>query len=736
MVASIEKQLSAEAAYGRLQSVRWLAQVIGDGIEDWLLLTPAALNRVVDRMRREGGEATVYNRAGMLSTFIDFLNSTRISTDERASSLLGRYIAWNHGLKNPIGRPVMVDDGRTQAHPKYIPDLHRALGEARSRIRLKPDVEPSPGYDLIRLEALTFAMATGIRVGELCVLSVRCLGTDESSGTTFVRVATEKGQPASARPIADIWAAPVSDAYDYLLERCEAARLRAKEIETTGFQFVIARLHKVRLEKPIEPSFLAQLDVLSLAPDRHFRVEEMARAFDASPKEFTCGGRFYDCTVSLPRVVAARVVRWIDERMNAGDWLLFSAPRTDARTGQVGSRTLSAKMIAAYVGGGEACLPKARWFYEELRLFLVALSRAGALEGAAISIEDAAELKRYWLVVRKKALASAGGGKCTAVDVEKFIETLADRYRSDLERHYRDLISYDDEGVPSTGREVRVGVPEKLSDHLIVVWEGEFSSRVSNGILPRPIFRSDFYNYLRANAQKRTVFERLGILDKKGKPYSISPHQIRHWVTTAIFRSGPSEMMVDLWMGRTPGQSRVYDHRTAKERAEVIRERYLSGNPPDDYLGRQVRLWTEGGLSAEELEEHVRSRLRVLHFVPTGGCSRELFLSPCTKGLMCLRGFGTGAACPSFHVDLKDERARSNIIALRDQYRAMLAALYPMVASFEEAFVEELNTAEVLDQHLLHIREVVRGCDQALAAYENAAIGRAQNKVLPLRVII
>ncbi|ODT96888.1 MAG: hypothetical protein ABS82_02740 [Rhodanobacter sp. SCN 67-45] len=66
----------------------------------------------------------------------------------------------------------------------------------------------------------------------------------------------------------------------------------------------------------------------------------------------------------------------------------------------------------------------------------------------------------------------------------------------------------------------------------------------------------------------------------------------------------------------------------------------------------------------------------------------------------------------------------------------MLAALYPMVASFEEAFVEELNTAEVLDQHLLHIREVVRGCDQALAAYENAAIGRAQNKVLPLRVII
>lgn len=196
-------------------------------------------------------------------------------------------------------------------------------------------------------------------------------------------------------------------------------------------------------------------------------------------------------------------------------------------------------------------------------------------------------------------------------------------------------------------------------------------------------------------------------------------------------------MMVDLWMGRSAGQSRVYDHRTAKERAEVIRERYLSGNPPDDYLGRQVRLWTQSGLSAAELEEHVRSRLRVLHFVPTGGCSRELFLSPCTKGLMCLRGFGTGSACPSFHIDVTDDKAKANIIALRDQHRAMLAAVYPLASSLKEAFLEELNSTEVLDQHLIHMREVIRGCDQALAAYDRAESGGISAvKTIALRVIV
>lgn len=739
IVVSIEQQLSSEGVYARLQGVRWLAEVTGGGIRRWLSLTPAVLNRVVSNLRNEHSIATVYNRASAISSFVDFLNGTRAGSDEWTAALLGRHIIWNHGLKNPIRASIEIktDDVDSLGQRKYIPDLHRSLGQAHSRIKLNPELEPKPGYDLIRLEALAFMMATGMRAGELCALSARCLDTHEASGTLFVRVATEKGQPPSARPVAQIWSAAVSDAYDYLLERCASARAMAREIDTKGFGFVTSRLLEARRLQPIDPAFQAQLDVLGLQPAHHFQIAELAAAFDLSTKEFTSSGRFDGCLVKLPRKVAARVVRWMDSRMAAWDWQSFAAQYADPRTGQFGSQSLSASQIADYVGGGGACLAKAHWFYPELRSFLVDLSRAGALDGSGTTVQEREQLQRRWTEIRQQALGNVGGGQCTAVDIESFIECLAERYRAHLEDHYKDLISYSEEGVPITGAGVRLGVPRKLSDHLIVLWEGEFSGREANGILPRPMFRSDLYNYLSTNAQKRTIFERLGLLDSTGKPYSMSPHQIRHWVTTAIYRSGPQEMMVDLWMGRSAGQSRVYDHRTAKERAEVIRERYLSGNPPDDYLGRQVRLWTQSGLSAAELEEHVRSRLRVLHFVPTGGCSRELFLSPCTKGLMCLRGFGTGSACPSFHIDVTDDKAKANIIALRDQHRAMLAAVYPLASSLKEAFLEELNSTEVLDQHLIHMREVIRGCDQALAAYDRAESGGISAvKTIALRVIV
>lgn len=740
MVASIDKELTCEHVYGLLHGVRFVAQVTGGGAETWLALTPHLLNRVTANARRNVAESTGYVRACAVASFVAFLNETRTGIDERASTLLGRYIGWRHRIKNPARPRIDVDAASPLANRKYVPNLHRALGEARSRIRMNPELEPSPGFDLIRLEALTFAMATGMRIGELCSLSVRCLETHEGIGASFLRVATEKGQPPSARPIAEVWSAAVFDAFDYLLERCSAARQRAREIETGGFEFVTERLRMARLARPIDPAFQAQLEVSRLSPDEHFQTEEVANALDLSDKEFFPGGRFNDCVVELPRMVAARVVQWMDARLDAWDWFDYSVParqpRNDPRTGQVGSRTLSAQRISVYAGSGASCLKKASWFVGELRSLLVDLSMAGAFEGRRPAIARVKGLKRRWSVIRRIALSNVGGPHCTAVDVVKLKASLAERYRADLVRHYKELVFYDDKGTPVTKSWLRPGVPERLSEHLIVVWENEFSGYATKGVLPRPISRADFYHYISKNARRQTIFERLSILDESGQPYSISPHQIRHWVTTAIFRSGPSEMMVDLWMGRERGQSRIYDHRTAKERAEVIRERYLSGEPPDDYLGRQVRLWSESGIGPEQLEEHIRSRLRVLHFVPTGGCSRELFLAPCTKGLMCLRGFGTGTVCPSFHIDVDDEGARESIIALKDQYSAMLVALYPMAPALEVAFMDELNSSEVLDQHLIHIREVIRGCEQALAAYERAKINEIRvPRKIPLKVI-
>jgi integrase len=735
MVVSIESRLSHGAIYGRLQAVRWIYHGLGSDIRKFMAITKADLNRVVSKAKEQRSPATVYNRANGIAMFAQYLDDTRIGHGVEAVSLLGRRLNWKTNLKNPIRRSIEIDSDEDRApHRKYQPSLHKALGSARSRIRTDPSLEPTPGHDLVRLESLAFAMATGMRIGELCALPIDCYDVEEATGTPYLRVATEKGQHASARPVADIWAPAVADAYDYLLEQCAGPRQRALEIESRGFEFVRDRLAAHRIEAPADEALMIQLEVTGLDADDHYRIDEVAAALDISPKELTIGGRFYESTVNLPRIVAARLVRWVDQRISAWDWSSF-ARRPDARTGQVGSRHLSASEVADRIGGGGACLAKADWIYEEFRQFLVLVSACGALERDGVDADAKERIKVAWSQVKSKALSRSGGGQCTAVHVETLQQLCAAKYKSYLQNHYRESVSLDEDGAPSLAAAVRPGVPERLSEHLIVIWENAFAPTRSRSLLPRPIFRSDYYNYLSSNAQKRTVFERLQICDETGALFSITPHQIRHWVTTAIFRSGPSEAMVDLWMGRSPGQSRVYDHRTARERAEAFRERYLVDAPPDDYLGRRVKLWRENGVGPEIIEHHLASKLRVMHFVPTGACSRELFLSPCTKGLMCLRGFGTDSACPSFHVDTSDENAKANIVALRDQYQAMMSALYPTASQLADVMREELNSTKALDQHIFHIREVLRGCEQALAAYHMRETSTVRAVAIPLEML-
>lgn len=735
VVESIDLGLRQEAVYGRLHAVRHLFDQIGPDAARFEALTKVEFNAVLAALVRQSRGSTAYNRANALASFSAYVDAIRVGSGPTASSLLGRRVAWRSKMKNPIRRSIEVDTaGESDQGNKYLPSLHLALGRARSAVRADPTLEPSPGFDLIRLESLAFMMATGLRVGELCALSTECLGTDDASGSLFVRVPTEKEAAPSARPVAEVWAESVNEAYDYLIERCREPRLRARDIEHRGFDFIGEKLRLYRKEEGVDEAFASQVAALGLDVDRHYKIEEVTKVFGLSTKEFADSGRFAGSTTPLPRIVASRFVLWGDQRMRLWDWSSFAIDRIDLRTEQAGNRYLSASAIAERIGGGRSCLMKASWIFKDLRKFLMLLSEHGAFEAADLGGEARSAISEAWDVLRSSALARTGGAMCTAVDVVALQEICVQRYSSYLTQHFKENCSADEDGAPIVPG-ARAGVSEKLSQHLIVLWDNSFSGTTSRGLIPRPIFRSDFYNYLSKNAQKKTVFERLAISGEEGRTFSVTPHQLRHWVTTAVFRSGPSETMVDLWMGRSVGQSRVYDHRTARERAEAIRERYLLQDPPEDHLGRQVRFWRATGLDPAAIKEHLESKLRVMHFVPTGACSRELFLSPCTRGLMCLKGFGTDSACPSFHIDTQDHQAKAQIVSLREKYAAMLRVLYPTAGDLVDVMKEELNLSETLDQHILHIRDVLRGCDQALDAYERACTSSPPERLISLRVL-
>lgn len=154
-------------------------------------------------------------------------------------------------------------------------------------------------------------------------------------------------------------------------------------------------------------------------------------------------------------------------------------------------------------------------------------------------------------------------------------------------REYQQRIFHENEvdgEVSETVSSTSYSVHMPFSDFLFIVKDDTFTaSTESYGFVPRPMMKNEMSNWLTEDSSRsKSAFRRYDIRDDDNNIVNITSHQFRHWLTTALLRSGKNESMIDLFMGRKAGQTRQYDHRTAKERAENIRSRYMSETPPDD----------------------------------------------------------------------------------------------------------------------------------------------------------
>ncbi len=712
-VRNILDKSSPSLVICRLNSFRWLALTVGNNDHLWINFSRATLNSTILNIKSVSTITTAYHRACSLTNFVKYLNNLTYSTNGRDHRFIEKIINWKHGIENPIRSTLDItsSEHKLKREALFEENIHLAISQARSLLKANPSLEPALGYDRIRLESLCFAMALGLRVGEVCSLPKRAVKKDETTGHHYSLIATEKGALPSATALADIWVEPINEAFTYLLDSCEGPRARAKEIEASGFSFVKKMLAEYRQINPLTPNRIAQLDTAELPHEEHYFIDELVATFSVSAKEFSQGGRRNSCAVPLPREGAAKLVAWLDERFNNWDWSSYSK--------NFGGYKLLWGDISTYSGASASSINKSNWFIADLRKLLEEMTDEGIFDPAHI-VNDQSKWHNQWTDVKRSALSNTGGKSCVAINIEKLIDQLKTRYAGFLAAHFNE--EFDGEGNKTAdgyqGNNVRVGMEKKLSEHLIVVWENHFSGGAELGIIPRPILRSDYYNYLCDKGQKITAFKRLGILDERGAPYSFSPHAIRRWVTTAILRSGPSEAAVDLWMGRAPRQTRHYDYRTAKERAEYARSKYMRpNNLPNDFLGRSVVRWRENDMEENQIEFLISEKLRALHFTPWGTCSRELYVSPCDKGLMCVRGYGTSGACTSFQVDLEDQEAKHAIIKLRDKYFLMLSSLDANYKCVSSSILAELNNAEPLDQHIAFAADIVRSCDTIIAEY-------------------
>jgi integrase len=721
----------------QLRAFRELQSVIGDSVEAWSCIDARQVDQVLLQIqsRPRSSQATCYNRACALVLAVRYVSTIRQTVQGSRKSFAFRPVVWRNPLKNPTRalEDPTTEEFAEHRRRKYENDLETAVGRLRMEALNHPELEPKSGYSRIRIESLSFLMALGIRSGELLTLSSECF-TDRTDGDQLaIRVWTEKGALPGVRTVPSIWREAILSSHAFLVAACSEARARARLIETSGFTWIQERLEARRKQVGLPDPVARALQFSGHLDNMHFTLDEVCGCLQMSPKLFSEGGRYHAATEAIIGTSVASIVDWLDSRFEWWDWIQYARPRHEGRNAGKG-RLITVTEVGVLSGAPRSEMTKLADISKPVASILEELRLAGSFEekhhaGAGMRLKR--RMRAKWAAIRRDILCPGRRRTICVVDIHRFCNLLHEQYGRNLERHYGENLEHGRFLVAEGARSSTRSYP--LSEHLLVVWEDQFNAAMAEkGFLPRPVNRAELYNFLATNSAKRTAFDLYNIRNSRGEIISASPHQIRHWLTTAFLRAGAAETVVDVWMGRTPGQSRQYDHRTLHERAEQFRERYMKPDPPLDYLGLKVIQWRNDGFQETEIEELVVARLQVLHFVPWGQCSRDLVMAPCDKALMCLRGFGTNTVCKSFHIDPQDEAARLSVVDLRRRYASQLMVFEPNFANLKRTFDHELGTATALDQHVAMMVAVVAGCDAVLEAYTAA---RSSKRTDPLRVI-
>lgn len=541
---------------------------------------------------------------------------------------------------------VISANARDKKHEEnidvYIGKIKQRFEEEKRRLaRGKPAKypEPKPYYDELRLLAMPFFLGLGLRLGEVCRLHKGCIGYDEETERWFLRVLTEKGQLANARPLPRKWQDVIIKSHKRIIEITEPFRAFAKDVESRKEQ--------------------AFIDVLTF-PNRYSVVTE---ALDDSG--YCSNTHFLRSEIGKTGSVHASGLAYNSLRVSKKDGKEYKGAYADAIVGKIVTKT--------------------------------------SPESNSANIQ---------VVISKEAVAS-----------------LTMNYY----REYQQRVFHENEvdgEVSETVSSTSYSVDMPFSDFLFIVKDDMFDGGTrSHGFVPRPMMKNEMSNWLTEDSSRsKSAFRRYDIRDDDNNIVNVTSHQFRHWLTTALLRSGKNESMIDLFMGRKAGQTRQYDHRTAKERAESIRSRYMSETPPDDVLGRRVKRMRDNNVSESEIENALNHTLSVVHYTPWGTCNRDLDVSPCEKGMMCLRG-DDGNGCQHFGIDPDDEEAKQSIINTKVHYETQLAALLPNY----EALSHTLNEQEPLDQHVQYCIDTINGCESALRAYERA-ISAKDNEIPVVQV--
>lgn len=194
------------------------------------------------------------------------------------------------------------------------------------------------------------------------------------------------------------------------------------------------------------------------------------------------------------------------------------------------------------------------------------------------------------------------------------------------------------------------------------------------------------------------LFARLGLVDDDGETVCITPHQLRHYMTTLANEGNLSQLDIARWAGRKDiRHNAFYDHETAG--ALVSKARSLGGA----MFGGPLAATPQRPVTPRQL---IEGHLAGVHLTRYGACLHDFAMSPCPMYRDCLN-------CVEHACVKGDERAER---ALRDR----LAVIERAVAAAEEAAaIGEGNSEIWLSRKRIErarLRELVALIDDATIA--------------------
>ena len=159
------------------------------------------------------------------------------------------------------------------------------------------------------------------------------------------------------------------------------------------------------------------------------------------------------------------------------------------------------------------------------------------------------------------------------------------------------------------------------------------------------------------------LFERFALVDDDGETVRITPHQLRHYMTTLANEGNLSQLDIAKWAGRKDARhNRYYDHETA---ASLVAKARAVG---EDMFDRTITVTPRGPVTAKQLMEGTQP---AVHLTKYGACLHDFAMSPCPFYRDCLN-------CVEHACVKGDEHAERAL-------RARLAVMEKAVAAAEEA---------------------------------------------------